>query len=72
MTIVGIDSRRWSPGVLAKTIVRDADTKNTVALLVDDRGTFETKTLEYTGGVRIPYLQRTTAPDFLDPILSPR
>jgi len=72
MTIVGIDSRRWNPGALAKTIVRDADTKNTVALLVDDRGTFETKTLEYTGGVRIPYLQRTTAPDFLDPILSPR
>ena len=72
LTIVGVDSRRWSPAAFAKTIVRDTDTKNTVGLLVDDRGSFETKTLEYTGGVRIPYLQRTTAPDFLDPILTPR
>ena len=72
MTIVGVDERRWNAAAFAKTIAREKSAKPAIVLLVADRGTFETKTLLYTGGVRIPYLQRTTAPDFLDPILTPR
>lgn len=72
MTIVGVDGRRWNASSFAKTIARSATSHAPISVLVNDRGTFETKTIEYTGGLRIPYLQRTAATDYLDPILVPR
>ena len=59
MTIVAIDSRRYSAPLLTSTVERDAKSKAPMVLLVDNRQTFETKTVRYDGGNRLPFLQRT-------------
>jgi predicted metalloprotease with PDZ domain len=59
MTIVAIDSRRYTAPLLTSTVERDAKSKAPMVLLVDNRQTFETKTVHYDGGNRLPYLERT-------------
>lgn len=72
MTIVGIDARRWSAAAFTATLERVAKTHATVELLVDDRGTYETKSVSYAGGVRLPSLERNGGSDILDAIVRPR
>ncbi len=57
MTIVGVDNRRYSVDGLRSAVEQAATVKTPIVLLVDDRQTFATRTLTYTGGVKLPYLK---------------
>lgn len=70
--IVAVDGRRWANDDFTDVIERAAKTKAATALLIDDRGTYVTRTLVYADGIRLPELQRTTGPARLDDILKPR
>jgi predicted metalloprotease with PDZ domain len=60
MKIVGVDNRTYSAAGLTAAVERAARTKAPIVLLVDDRQTFATLTLAYSGGVKLPSLARAS------------
>ncbi len=73
MTLVAVDDRRYSQSELTAAIAGAATTRRPIALLVNDRQTFETKSIEYTGGARFPILARSPGSEpIIDAITQPR
>lgn len=70
MTIVAIDNRRFTPAALTAAVSKPAP--SSLTLLVENRQTFETKTLVVGGGMKLPMLERATGTDYLRQIASPR
>jgi hypothetical protein len=60
MKIVGVDNRTYTAAGLTAAVERAAKTKTPIALLVDNRQTFATLSVAYTGGVRLPSLMRAS------------
>jgi predicted metalloprotease with PDZ domain len=60
MTIIAVNSHRYSLPLLTTAVERAVKSKAPMVLLVDNRQTFQTKTVRYDGGIRLPFLERTT------------
>jgi predicted metalloprotease with PDZ domain len=71
--LVAVNSRAYTPTVLADAIKAAKDGSRSIELLVKNADFFRTYALEYRGGVRHPHLVRDeTKPDLLSTILAPR
>jgi predicted metalloprotease with PDZ domain len=71
--VVAVNSRAYTPALLADALKAARDDAAKIELLVKNADFFATHTLEYRGGVRHPHLVRDEAkPDLLAMILAPR
>jgi predicted metalloprotease with PDZ domain len=72
MTIVGVDSRRFAPAGLTAAVEGAAKTRAPIVLLVDNRQTFSTLRVTYTGGIKLPELAHTAnGHDYIADIVRP-
>jgi predicted metalloprotease with PDZ domain len=72
MTLVAVNGRRYTSGVLATAMERGGQPKSPLALLVERQDLFTTCRVEYDGGPRFPVLERDPdAPDLLALITAP-
>jgi predicted metalloprotease with PDZ domain len=72
MKLIAVNGRDWSPDLLREAIATAKGNSQTVELLVENTGVFETFKLNYHEGERYPHLAReATGADLLTPILSP-
>lgn len=73
MKIVAIGGRVWSRLAATDTLTQAARDGRPFEIITDDLGTFATRTVLYTGGVRYAHLMRVAGtPDLLAAIVRPR
>jgi predicted metalloprotease with PDZ domain len=67
-----VNDQKYSAAVLRDAILAAEKTQDPIKLLLKRDDKFLTISLNYHGGMRYPHLERVeSAPDLLDPILSP-
>ena len=72
-TLVAVNGRRYSAGVLAEAIAAAQRTHEPIGLLLKYQGGFRTVAVPYYGGPQYPHLVRVLGtPDYLDEIIAPR
>ena len=70
MQIKGFNGRVWSSNDLTDALTAH---RKDLTFVVDSHGDLRTLKIEYSGGLRVPHLERISgAPDVLSQILSPR
>ena len=73
MSIVAVNSRRWSMRVMREALDQAATDDAPIQLLIANGDLFDTVALDYHGGLKYPKLERVEgAPDRLGAILTPR
>ncbi|MFN2459392.1 MAG: M61 family peptidase [Candidatus Velthaea sp.] len=72
MTLVAVDARRYAAAALTAAVERANSAHAPIVLLVNDRQTFATKSVEYDGGIRLPLLARAGGRDRLADIVRAR
>jgi predicted metalloprotease with PDZ domain len=71
MTLVAVDGRAWSKGVLRDALGASKDRKQPIELLVENAKVYKTFAIDYHDGIRNPHLERSESPDVLGEILKP-
>lgn len=72
MTLVAVNSRKYSSDVLKDALAATKTSKKPMTLLVENREFYTTYPLEYYDGVRNPHLERSGSADMLGRVLAPR
>jgi predicted metalloprotease with PDZ domain len=73
MKVIGVNGRVYTQELLEDAIKSAKDTSNPIVLLLIVDDYFQTSTINYHGGVRVPHLVRDDAkPDYLDSIIKAR
>ena len=71
--LIAIDGRAYAVEDLEGAIRQAKDATSPIVLLVKDKETFRSVSIDYHGGLRYPRLERVAGtPDLLDQILTPR
>ena len=72
MTVVAVDGKAYSPGVLRDAVAASKTSKAPINLLVNNEGALQNYSLEYHGGEQYAHLLRDNSkPDLLDQIIAP-
>jgi predicted metalloprotease with PDZ domain len=72
MTLVAVNSRKYSGDVLKDALAATKTSKQSMTLLVENREFFSTYTLDYHDGVRNPHLEKSGSTDVLSRLLAAR
>jgi predicted metalloprotease with PDZ domain len=73
MKLVAVNGRNWTPDYLREAIMAAKGSSQTIDLLFENTGVFETFKLNYHDGEKYPHLERDGAkPDVLSKILAAR
>lgn len=72
MTLVAVNSRKYSSDVLKDALAATTTSKEPMTLLVENREFYATYPLEYHDGVRSPHLERSGGTDVMAKVLAPR
>jgi predicted metalloprotease with PDZ domain len=72
MTLVAVNSRKFSGDVFKDALAATKASKQAMTLLVENREFFKTYTLDYHDGVRNPHLEKSGSADVLSRILAAR
>ncbi|HKW13633.1 MAG TPA: M61 family peptidase [Candidatus Krumholzibacteria bacterium] len=70
MTLVAVNSRKYSSAVLKDAIAATKTSKQAMTLLVENRDFFNTYTLDYHDGTRNPHLEKSGSTDMLSRMLA--
>ncbi|PYS80983.1 MAG: peptidase M61 [Acidobacteria bacterium] len=72
MTVVAVDGKAYSPGVLRDAVAASKTSKAPINLLVNNEGALQNYSLDYHGGEQYAHLLRDNSkPDLLDQIIAP-
>ena len=72
-TVVAVNGREYTPGVLTNAIERAAHNRDPIRLLLRYQGEYRTVAVDYHGGLQYPHLVRVNGtPDYLDEIIAAR
>lgn len=73
MRLLGVNGRRWSPGMIRELLKPLKTDGQVLSLLVENNEFYQTYTIDYHDGDKYPDLERDPArPDLLEQILKPR
>jgi predicted metalloprotease with PDZ domain len=72
MTLLAVNSRKWTPKILEAAIKAAQGTDRPIELLVENAQFFKTYSVDYHDGLKNPHLERVSdQPDILGDILKP-
>jgi predicted metalloprotease with PDZ domain len=72
MTVLAVDHRAYSPGVIDRAVSNAMHSGQPISLIVDQTGWFQTLSIDYHGGLLYPHLVRIPGvPDMLAKIAAP-
>jgi predicted metalloprotease with PDZ domain len=73
MTLIAVNGRKFSSDALKEAVDAAAKDRQPISLIVENADFVKPYTIEYSGGIRYPHLERVNdKPDVLDAILKPR